>query len=283
MERIIEMPDCEHNCDSCALECGERQGGGQPIQKLKQNEGSDIKKVIAVVSGKGGVGKSSITSLMASSARAMDKKVAVMDADITGPSIPKAFGIQEKANAIEDIVYPVSSSNGIKVMSINLLLENETDPVVWRGPILGGTLQQFWTDVYWGENDVMFMDMPPGTGDVMLSAYQLLPIDGIVIVTSPQELVEMIVEKSMNMADLMNVPVLGMIENMSYYECPDCGSKHEIFGESKVEELAALYGVKNTLRLPLDPEVAKACDEGRIQDHDGPARTLIDGFVKELL
>lgn len=275
------MPDCDHDCSSCELACEEREGG-QTIQKLEQNEGSDIKKIIAIVSGKGGVGKSSITSLMASAAMRGGRKVAVMDADITGPSIPKAFGMTEKATGIEDVVYPVSTKGGIKVMSINLLLENETDPVVWRGPILGGTLQQFWTDVYWGKNDVMFMDMPPGTGDVMLSAYQLLPIDGIVIVTSPQELVEMIVEKSLNMADIMNVPVLGIIENMSYYKCPDCGSEHSIFGESRVEEIAALYGIKNTAKLPLDPDLAKACDNGTIEEYSGICVPPIEAFVDKL-
>lgn len=275
------MPDCDHDCSSCELACEEREGG-QTIQKLEQNEGSDIKKIIAIVSGKGGVGKSSITSLMASTAMRRGQKVAVMDADITGPSIPKAFGMTEKATGIEDVVYPVSTKGGIKVMSINLLLENETDPVVWRGPILGGTLQQFWTDVYWGKNDVMFMDMPPGTGDVMLSAYQLLPIDGIVIVTSPQELVEMIVEKSINMADIMNVPVLGIVENMSYYKCPDCGSEHSIFGESRVEEIAALYGIKNIARLPIDPELAKACDKGEIEEYSGICVPPIESFVDKL-
>ena len=275
------MPDCDHDCSSCELACEEREGG-QTIQKLEQNEGSDIKKIIAIVSGKGGVGKSSITSLMASTAMRRGQKVAVMDADITGPSIPKAFGMTEKATGIEDVVYPVSTKGGIKVMSINLLLENETDPVVWRGPILGGTLQQFWTDVYWGKNDVMFMDMPPGTGDVMLSAYQLLPIDGIVIVTSPQELVEMIVEKSINMADIMNVPVLGIIENMSYYKCPDCGSEHSIFGESRVEEIAALYGIKNIARLPIDPELAKACDKGEIEEYSGICVPPVETFVDKL-
>ncbi|MBR3146603.1 MAG: Mrp/NBP35 family ATP-binding protein [Eubacterium sp.] len=276
------MPDCDHDCSSCGLACEEREGGQQPIQKLEQNEGTDIKKVIAIVSGKGGVGKSSITSLMAAASARRGEKVAVMDADITGPSIPKALGITEKATGIEDVVYPVANRNGIKVMSINLLLENETDPVVWRGPILGGTLQQFWTDVYWGKNDVMYMDMPPGTGDVMLSAYQLLPIDGIVIVTSPQELVEMIVEKSLNMADIMNVPVLGIIENMSYFKCPDCGSEHAIFGESRVEEIAAQYGIKNIAKLPIDPELAKACDNGEADSYDGICVPPIEEFVSRL-
>lgn len=275
------MPDCDHDCSSCALVCDEREGG-QAIQKLEQNEGTNINKIVAVVSGKGGVGKSSITSLLAAISRRKGHKVAVMDADITGPSIPKAFGMTERATGIEDVIYPVKSRTGINVMSINLILENETDPVVWRGPILGGTLQQFWTDVYWGNNDIMFMDMPPGTGDVMLSAYQLLPIDGIVIVTSPQELVEMIVEKSLNMADIMNVPVLGIIENMSYYKCPDCGSEHALFGESKVDEIAERYNIKNTAKLPLDPELAKACDNGTVEEYDGICIPPLEEFITKL-
>lgn len=275
------MPDCDHDCSSCALECNEREGG-QTIQKLEQNEGTNVNKIVAVVSGKGGVGKSSVTSLLAALSRRKGDKVAIMDADITGPSIPKAFGMTERATGIEDVIYPVRSRTGINVMSINLILENETDPVVWRGPILGGTLQQFWTDVYWGNNDIMYMDMPPGTGDVMLSAYQLLPIDGIVIVTSPQELVEMIVEKSLNMADIMNIPVLGIIENMSYYKCPDCGSEHSIFGESRVEEIAAKYGIKNIAKLPLDPELAKACDEGAVEDYSGICVPPLEEFVSKL-
>ena len=275
------MPDCDHDCSSCALECNEREGG-QTIQKLEQNEGTNVNKIVAVVSGKGGVGKSSVTSLLAALSRRKGDKVAIMDADITGPSIPKAFGMTERATGIEDVIYPVRSRTGINVMSINLILESETDPVVWRGPILGGTLQQFWTDVYWGNNDIMYMDMPPGTGDVMLSAYQLLPIDGIVIVTSPQELVEMIVEKSLNMADIMNIPVLGIIENMSYYKCPDCGSEHSIFGESRVEEIAAKYGIKNIAKLPLDPELAKACDEGTVEDYSGICVPPLEEFVSKL-
>ena len=274
------MPDCNNDCGSCSLNCDQRGYSGP--KKLEQNEGSDIKKVIGIVSGKGGVGKSLVSSLLAISKKSAGKKVALMDADITGPSIPKAFGITEKAKAIEDVVYPVASKTGIKVMSLNLLLDNETDPVIWRGPILGGTLQQFWTDVYWGENDYMFIDMPPGTGDVMLSAYQLLPIDGIVIVMSPQELVEMIVEKSINMADMMNIPILGIVENMSYYKCPDCGMKHEIFGESKVDEIAALYGVKETARIPLDPELAKLCDEGDIESYRGEPLDTIKAFAEKL-
>ena len=222
------MTDCNHDCSSCASSgnCSEENTG---IKKAPMNGMSSVKKVIGVVSGKGGVGKSSVTSLLASAAAAAGKKVAILDADITGPSIPKAFGIAERAVGNETMIMPVKTAGGIKVMSINLLLENETDPVVWRGPILGGVVEQFWSDVVWGDIDVMFVDMPPGTGDVALTVYQSLPVDGIVIVTSPQELVEMIVEKAAKMADMMNIPIVGIVENMSYFKCPDCGAEHKIF------------------------------------------------------
>jgi Mrp family chromosome partitioning ATPase len=271
------MADCDNNCESCSLNCSERKGGG--IQKLKQNEGSDIKKVIGVVSGKGGVGKSSVTSLLAAASMRHGLKTAVMDADITGPSIPKALGITEKATGIGDIVYPQTTKDGIKAMSINLLLENDTDPVVWRGPILGGVVEQFWTDVYWGTTDIMYIDMPPGTGDIVLTAYQSLPLDGIVIVTSPQQLVEMIVEKSVKMAGIMDIPIVGMVENMSYYKCPDCGAEHRIFGESDIDEAAAKYGIENVVKLPIDPAIAEACDSGTIVDYSGPAAGIIDGLA----
>ena len=222
------MADCNHDCSSCGKDCGERTG----IQKAPMNAMSDVKKVIAVISGKGGVGKSSVTSMLAVSAAREGKKVAILDADITGPSIPKAFGIKEKAVGNEGMLLPVMTDLGIKIMSINLLLENDTDPVVWRGPILGGVITQFWSDVVWGDIDVMFVDMPPGTGDVALTVYQQLPVDGIVIVSSPQDLVGMIVEKAVKMANMLNIPVLGMVENMSFFRCPDCGSSHEIFGPS---------------------------------------------------
>ena len=247
-----------------------------------QNEYSDVKKVIGVISGKGGVGKSLVTSLLAVKASQKGLKTAVLDADITGPSIPKSFGVHKKAYGSDIGIIPVNTEGGIKLMSINLLVDNEEDPVIWRGPVIAGAVQQFWTDVAWGDIDVMFVDMPPGTGDVPLTVFQSLPVDGIIVVTSPQELVGMIVEKSLNMANIMNVPVLGIIENMSYYKCPDCGSEHAIFGESRVEEIAAQYGIKNTARLPLDPELAKACDEGTVEDYSGICVPPIEEFVSKL-
>ncbi len=258
------MADCNHDCGSCAANCDERQDNG--IQKAPMNSLSDVKKVIGIVSGKGGVGKSSITSLLATASQRQGNKTAILDADITGPSIPKAFGIKEKAQGNGELILPSITATGIKAMSINLLLENETDPVVWRGPILGGVVEQFWSDVVWGDIDYMFVDMPPGTGDVALTVYQSLPVDGIIIVTSPQDLVSMIVEKAVKMADMMNVPVLGLVENMSYFKCPDCGKEHYIFGESHITEIAAQHGIQHVVRLPLDSDVAKACDEGKIEE-----------------
>ena len=258
------MADCNHDCGSCSANCDERTEN-PGIKKAPMNSMSNVKKVIGVVSGKGGVGKSSITSLLATAAQKQGFKTAVLDADITGPSIPKAFGIKDKAQGNGEVLLPAITSTGIKVMSINLLLENETDPVVWRGPILGGVVEQFWSDVVWGDIDYMFVDMPPGTGDVALTVYQSLPVDGIIIVTSPQELVSMIVEKAVKMAGMMNIPVLGIVENMSYFKCPDCGKEHSIFGESHISEIAAQHGIKQVVRLPLDREVAKACDEGNIE------------------
>lgn len=272
------MADCNHDCGSCGESCGERQGG---IPKAPMNSESDIRKVIGVVSGKGGVGKSSVTSMLAVAASHLGKQVAVMDADITGPSIPKAFGITDKAMGNDEIILPQATKSGIKTMSINLLLENETDPVVWRGPVLSNVIQQFWSNVVWGDIDVMFVDMPPGTGDVALTVYQTLPVDGIVIVTSPQELVGMIVEKAYKMAEMMNVPVLGIVENMSYFRCPDCGSEHAIFGESHVEEVAASYGIKNIAKLPIDPALAAACDSGTVEDYRTEAMDrLADALIR---
>lgn len=258
------MSDCNHDCGSCGVSCDERQGN-PGIEKAPMNDLSDVRKVIGIVSGKGGVGKSSVTSMLAVAARKQGKNVAILDADITGPSIPKAFGITERAQGNDEMILPSVTETGIKAMSINLLLENDTDPVVWRGPILGGVVQQFWSDVTWGDVDVMFVDMPPGTGDVALTVYQTLPVDGIIIVTSPQELVSMIVEKAVKMADMMEIPVLGIVENMSYYKCPDCGKEHKIFGDSHIEDIAASHGVKHVAKLPLDSEVAKACDKGQIE------------------
>jgi Mrp family chromosome partitioning ATPase len=232
----------------------------QGFQKVS-NADSDIKKVIGVMSGKGGVGKSFITSLMTSISNKKGLKTAVLDADITGPSIPKSFGVHKKAVGTEYNILPVETASGIKMMSINLLVDNEAEPVIWRGPVIGGAVQQFWTDVIWGDIDVMFVDMPPGTGDVPLTVFQSMPIDGIIIVTSPQELVEMIVSKAVIMAQKMNIPVLGLVENMSYFECPDCHKKHEIFGKSRVDEIASAYGIESTVRIPINPEFASCVDQ----------------------
>ena len=263
------MADCNGECGSCGVSgCGDRQEN-PGVKKAPMNPLSNIKKVIGVVSGKGGVGKSSVTSMLAVAAAKEGKKVAILDADITGPSIPKAFGITDKAQGNESTLLPVmTEKEGIKIMSINLLLEDETDPVVWRGPILGGVVEQFWSDVAWGDIDVMFVDMPPGTGDVALTVYQSLPVDGIVIVTSPQQLVSMIVEKAVKMADMMNIPVVGIVENMSYFVCPDCGAEHRIFGESNLEDTATQHMIPCVTRLPLNPAVAQACDAGTCEDLD---------------
>jgi Mrp family chromosome partitioning ATPase len=257
------MSDCTHDCGSCGSNCGERT---EPQDlHVPGNDLSVVKKVIAVVSGKGGVGKSMVTSMLAVAARQKGKNTAVLDADITGPSIPKAFGLTGMATSTELGISPSLTATGIEVMSVNLLLENKTDPVVWRGPVISGVVTQFWTDVVWGEVDYMFVDMPPGTGDVPLTVFQSLPVDGIIIVTSPQELVSMIVEKAVNMAELMHIPVLGIVENLSYFECPDCGERHEIFGKSHLDEVAQAHGIQNVARLPIDPSLAASADAGQIE------------------
>ena len=230
---------------------------------------SHIKKVIAIVSGKGGVGKSSVTSMLAVSMRRLGYRVAILDADITGPSIPKAFGITEKASGSDIGIFPIISKKGIRLMSINLLLENDTDPVIWRGPILGGTVKQFWTDVIWGDIDYMFIDMPPGTGDVPLTVFQSLSVDGIVIVTSPQELVSMIVSKAVKMAEMMHIPVLGVVENMSYFKCPDNDKEYKIFGESHIEEIAEKHHMQVLAKVPIDPRISAVCDRGIVELFDG--------------
>lgn len=244
------------------------------------NEQSNVKKVIGVVSGKGGVGKSSVTSMLAVATQRMGYKVAILDADVTGPSIPQAFGIKEKATGTDEMIFPVESKTGITVMSVNALLEDTTDPVVWRGPVLSGVIEQFWNNVVWGDINVMFVDMPPGTGDVALTVFQSLPLDGIVIVTSPQELVSMIVEKAVKMAQMMNVPVIGIVENMSYFTCPDCGKKHRIFGESHVDAVASKYGIDNLAEIPMNTKIASACDKGMIELFDGD---WLDGMVEACL
>lgn len=259
--------NCNQNCGSCSEECTERREVPTDFIE-KPNILSSIRKVIGIVSGKGGVGKSSVTSMLAVTMKKLGYQVAIMDADITGPSIPKAFGIHEKARVTEFGLFPQRSQGGIDVMSINLLLNDETDPVVWRGPILGNTVKHFWTDVVWGEVDYMFIDMPPGTGDVPLTVFQSLDIDGIIIVTSSQELVSMIVSKAVKMAEMMKVPVLGLIENMSYFKCPDNGVEYKIFGESHIEEIAEKHNLNILGRLPIDPEISAACDAGKIESLD---------------
>lgn len=271
---------CTHNCETCGADCASRSSA-QKQQDFKVNAHplSNIKKVIAVVSGKGGVGKSLVTSLLAVNMNRAGKHSAILDADITGPSIPKLFGIHEKALGNEDGILPCKSKTGIDVMSINLLLENDTDPVVWRGPVIAGTVKQFYTDVIWRDVDFMFVDMPPGTGDVPLTVFQSLPIAGIVVVTSPQDLVSMIVEKAVNMARMMNIPVLGIVENMSYYECPHCGERSEIFGRSHIDETARRFNIPAAARLPINPKLAAASDAGLIEIYEGDWLNGITEFL----
>ena len=257
------MAGCSHDCSSCSENCSSRDS--KSLLK-KPHELSDIKKIIAVVSGKGGVGKSMTCALMAAAAQNKGKVTAIMDADITGPSIPRMFGVTERAQGSENGILPVVSDGGIQVMSMNVLLENEAEPVVWRGSLISGTVMQFWTDVIWTGVDYMFIDMPPGTGDVPLTVFQSIPLDGIVIVTSPQDLVGMIVQKAVNMANMMNIPVLGIVENMSYIKCPDCGRKISVFGESGVDALALEYGIPNVAKIPIDSELTKAADTGNIDN-----------------
>lgn len=262
MSEATKPADCGGNCESCGADCSSRQQD----MHIPLNQYSTVRKVIGIVSGKGGVGKSLVTSLTACAMQSRGYATAVFDADVTGPSIPKAFGITEKAKGNELGLLPEKSKMGIEVMSVNLLLEDDEAPVVWRGPVISGVIQQFWTDVAWGDIDYMFIDMPPGTGDVPLSVFQSIPLSGIIVVTTPQDLVEMIVKKAVNMAKMMNVPVLGLVENMSYFTCPDCGKQHEIFGRSKAAELAAEYGIPAVARMPIDPAVAHLADEGRIAE-----------------
>ncbi len=260
------MSDCTHDCSTCGEACASRE---QESFKKPLREGASVKKVIAVVSGKGGVGKSLVTSLLASEMQRRGHNCAVLDADITGPSIPKSFGITEHATGTDEYIIPVSTYTGLQIMSINLILQDEREPVVWRGPVIAGAVTQFWTDVLWQDVDYMFVDMPPGTGDVPLTVFQSLPVDGIVIVTTPQDLVGMIVAKAVKMAELMNVPVLGIVENMSYFKCPDCGKEYSIFGDSKVEREAREFGIEHFVRLPIDPVVAAMVDAGEVEHVSG--------------
>ncbi len=258
--------NCSHDCEHCSENCNERT---KKSLLASLHEGSRVRKVIAVVSGKGGVGKSLVTSMLAVTSQREGYRTAILDADITGPSIPRIFGIHERAKGEDGGIIPEISKTGISIMSLNLLTDNETDPVIWRGPMIAGVVKQFWSDVLWGDIDYMFIDMPPGTGDVPLTVFQSIPVDGIVIVASPQELVGMIVEKAVKMAQMMNIPVLALVENMSYATCSHCGEKLFIFGESHIENIAERYGIENIARLPIDPQLADACDKGMIEHFEG--------------
>ena len=267
--------NCTHNCSTCASNCASRKKESMLKPPHKQ---ASVKKVIAVVSGKGGVGKSLTTSLLASYANKQGKTVGLMDADITGPSIPHMFGVNDRITGDESGILPVISPSGMQMVSMNLLLDDATSPVIWRGMVISGTVMQFWADVIWKDLDLLFIDMPPGTGDVPLTVFQSIPIAGIVIVTTPQDLVKMVVEKAVNMAKIMNIPVLGLVENMSYLTCPDCGKKMEIFGTSKVRAIAEEYGIPAIARIPLDPQITKLADAGRIEDYETDA--LKDVFAE---
>lgn len=271
------MSECTHDCASCKEKCASPE-----IQVEKPNKLSSVKKVIGVVSGKGGVGKSLVSALLASGLTKKGYRTAVLDADLTGPSIPKVFGLQEKAEGCEDGILPALTRDGVQVMSINLLLEDPGDPVVWRGPVIAGAVGQFWTDVIWGDKDVLFIDMPPGTGDVMLTVFQTIPVDGVILVSTPQELVEMIVEKALKMAGMMEIPVMALVENMSYVACPDCGKHVELFGKSHVAEIAQRYNIPLTAQLPIDPKLAAGIDKGMIELFNGDWLDKIADAVYEL-
>lgn len=261
------MSECTHDCSSCGAECGERTEQQSFIEPL--NAQSSVKKVIGVVSGKGGVGKSLVTGMLSTLFSRKGFKTAVMDADITGPSIPKMFGIGGRAAGNQYGILPAKSRNGINIMSVNLLLENPGDPVIWRGPVIAGVVKQFWTDVIWGDIDYMFVDMPPGTGDVPLTVFQSIPLDGIVIVSSPQDLVAMIVNKAVTMANMMNIPILGVVENMSYVECPDCKKKIYLYGESHIDAVCSENGIPLLGQIPISPDITHNCDMGLIEDFTG--------------
>ena len=275
------MSECTHNCSTCSQNCSSRKEPESLIEK--PHELSNIKKVIGVVSGKGGVGKSLVTTLLSVTMQRKGYQTAILDADITGPSIPKAFGIKEKAQGTENGIFPCKSKTGIEIMSVHLLLQNDTDPVVWRGPVIAGAVKQFWTDVIWNDVDFMFVDMPPGTGDVPLTVFQSIPVDGIVIVASPQELVGMIVEKAAKMADLMNIPIIALAENMAYFLCPDCGKKHTIFGESHIEEIAKAYGVDTVAQIPINNKLAAAVDAGAIELFEGDWLDAVADKIEKLM
>ena len=272
------MSECTHDCSTCGESCGERKEVN-PFEKKPLRDGCRVGKVYGIVSGKGGVGKSMVTSQLAVAVRRNGYNVAILDADITGPSIPRAFGVHDRAQGMGDAILPAESRTGIQLMSVNLLLEHETDPVIWRGPVIGGVVQQFWSDVLWQDVDYMFVDMPPGTGDVSLSVFQSIPLDGIIIVASPQELVSMVVEKAVKMAEMMEVPIVGLVENMSYVVCPDCGKKLHVFGEGKTAEAAARHNLPVLAEMPIDPALASLTDAGDIESFQG---TWLDGAADQL-
>ena len=271
--------ECNHDCSSCGADCAARDNAGP-----KRAEHGKIKKVIGIVSGKGGVGKSSVTALLASAAAARGISTAVLDADVTGPSIPKMFGVHTAAMSDGKKILPaVTAEKGIKLISVNMMLRNEDDPVLWRGPVISGLVKQFWDEVEWGDTDLMFVDMPPGTGDVPLTIFQSLPLDGIVIVTTPQDLVGMIVKKAVNMARMMNIPILGIVENMSYVVCPDCGRKISVFGESKVDAVALENGITNVVKVPIDLDLTKAADSGKIEEFENDYYTSFFENIDKML
>lgn len=270
---------CTHDCSSCSQNCASKQGGAPTFEKT--NDLSRIKKTIAVVSGKGGVGKTLVSSMLAVELHRRELKTAIIDADVTGPSIPKAFGLKGLCEAAPlGGIMPVKTTTGIETVSVNLLLEDTSSPVLWRGPVIAGMVKQFWTDVIWGDIDVMVIDCPPGTGDVPLTVFQSIPVDGIIIVTSPQDLVSLIVSKAVNMAKLMNIPIIGIVENMSYVECPDCGKKIEVFGKSHTEETAKQFGIPVLARIPINPELASQCDKGVIELFEGDWMSAVADAVE---
>ncbi len=275
------MSDCTHECDSCGQNCSERAGQGS--LRKQPHEKSRIGKVIGVVSGKGGVGKSTIACTLACAMVRMGKRVGILDADITGPSIPKAFGVDEDALANEEGILPAVTRGGIRIMSLNLMMEEETDPVIWRGPVIAGAVTQFWTDVIWGDLDYLFVDMPPGTGDVPLTVFQSLPVDGVVVVTSPQDLVSMIVTKAVKMAEMMGIPVLGFVENYSFFRCPDCGKEYAVFGNSGLDQLAETFQIPVLARLPIDPGLAGAMDEGTVETFEPNPMTEAAAELEQIL
>jgi len=268
--------ECTHDCSSCGADCPSKK---KESLLVEQKTGADIKKIIAVVSGKGGVGKSLVTSMLAVLSQRDGNSTAILDADITGPSIPKEFGLKGQIEADGTGMYPMLTKTGIKVMSTNLLLPDEKSPVIWRGPVIAGAVQQFYSDVYWHDTDLMLIDCPPGTGDVPLTVFQSIPVDGIVVVTSPQDLVSMIVSKAVKMAQMMNIPILGIVENMSYFECPDCGKKHQIFGDSHIDEIAEEYGIDTVAKIPMNVKLSAASDAGLLELFEGD---WLDGLYEKI-